>query len=198
MKLLAIPIILAAAACALVPAGLGQSQADASPAPSAAVQPIKPIHPQTISALLSAQALGAAASAPAGNPDTTPRGSAAMSSSSPSPAARTDANGDVPSDSESTEYVYRSSVDEVNVVFTVSDRRGRFITDLNQRDFQVLDDNKAAKQIVSFSHETNLPLQVGLLIDASNSIRDRFKFEQDAAIEFLTQTIRPGRGHRAL
>ena len=39
--------------------------------------------------------------------------------------------------------------------------------------------------------ETNLPLQVGLLIDASNSVRDRFKFEQESAIEFLNQTIHP-------
>ena len=43
----------------------------------------------------------------------------------------------------------------------------------------------------SFSRETNLPLRVGLLIDASNSVRDRFKFEQEAAIEFLNQIIRP-------
>jgi Ca-activated chloride channel family protein len=34
-------------------------------------------------------------------------------------------------------------------------------------------------------------LQVGLLIDASNSIRERFKFEQESAIEFLNETIRP-------
>jgi VWFA-related protein len=32
---------------------------------------------------------------------------------------------------------------------------------------------------------------VGLLVDASNSVRDRFKFEQESAIEFLNQTIRP-------
>ena len=45
-------------------------------------------------------------------------------------------------------------------------------------------------EIRSFRAETNLPLQVGLLIDASNSVRDRFKFEQESAIEFLNQTIR--------
>ena len=44
---------------------------------------------------------------------------------------------------------------------------------------------------MNFSAETDLPLRVGLLIDASNSIRDRFLFEQDAAIEFLHQIIRP-------
>jgi VWFA-related protein len=80
-------------------------------------------------------------------------------------------------------------VDEVNVVFTVTDKRGKFVTDLKKDDFRVLDDGKPAQSIRSFRAETNLPLRVGLLIDASNSIRDRFKFEQEAAIEFLNQII---------
>jgi VWFA-related protein len=81
-------------------------------------------------------------------------------------------------------------VDEVNVVFTVTDKRGKFVNDLKQDDFRVIDDNKPALSVRSFRSETNLPLRVGLLIDASNSIRDRFKFEQEAAIEFLNQIIR--------
>jgi Ca-activated chloride channel homolog len=88
-----------------------------------------------------------------------------------------------------TRFVARPN--EVNVVFTVTDKHGRRITDLKQNDFQVLDDNKPPEQIRSFAAETNLPLQVGLLIDASNSVRDRFKFEQESAIEFLNQTVRP-------
>ena len=85
----------------------------------------------------------------------------------------------------------RVPTNEVNVVFTVTDKHGRRITDLKQTDFQVLDDSKPPSEIRSFHAETNLPLQVGLLIDASNSVRDRFKFEQESAIEFLNQTIRP-------
>ena len=54
-----------------------------------------------------------------------------------------------------------------------------------------MDDKRPADAIRSFSAQTNLPLRVGLLVDASNSIRDRFKFEQEAAIEFLNQIIRP-------
>jgi Ca-activated chloride channel family protein len=81
-------------------------------------------------------------------------------------------------------------VDEVNVVFTVTDKRGKFVKDLKQDDFRVLDDGKPPVAIRSFRSETNLPLRVGLLVDASNSIRDRFKFEQEAAIEFLNQIIR--------
>jgi VWFA-related protein len=80
---------------------------------------------------------------------------------------------------------------EVNVVFVVTDKHGKRITDLKQNDFHFLDDNKPPETIRSFHAEANLPLQVGLLIDASNSVRDRFKFEQESAIEFLNQTIRP-------
>jgi VWFA-related protein len=82
-------------------------------------------------------------------------------------------------------------VDEVNVVFTVTDKHGRYVRDLHRDDFKVVDDKKPAEQIRSFSSQTDLPLQVGLLIDASNSVRDRFKFEQESAIQFLNQTVRP-------
>jgi Ca-activated chloride channel family protein len=92
---------------------------------------------------------------------------------------------------DDTLTVIRKRVDEVNVVFTVTDKRDHFVKDLTQNDFRVYDDSKPAQSIQSFSRQTNLPLRVGLLIDASNSVRDRFKFEQEAAIEFLNQIIRP-------
>jgi Ca-activated chloride channel family protein len=82
-------------------------------------------------------------------------------------------------------------VNEVNVVFTVTDKHGRYVRDLKKTDFKIIDDSKPVLEIRSFRAETDLPLEAGLLIDASNSIRDRFKFEQDAAIEFLNQTVRP-------
>jgi VWFA-related protein len=85
----------------------------------------------------------------------------------------------------------RRRVDEVNVVFTVTDKHGHYVKDLQKEDFRVIDDSRPAVEIRSFRSETDLPLQVGLLVDASNSVRDRFKFEQAAAIEFLNQIIRP-------
>jgi len=84
----------------------------------------------------------------------------------------------------------RKNVNEVDVVFTVTDRHNRYVKDLSKTDFKVVDDEKLVSEIRSFRQETDLPLQVGLLIDASNSIRDRFKFEQESAIEFLNETIR--------
>jgi len=98
-----------------------------------------------------------------------------------------------PSDDAAVDPAARFVVrrNEVNVVFTVTDKHGKRITDLKQNDFRVVDDNKPPEAVSSFRAETNLPLQVGLLIDASNSVRDRFKFEQESAIEFLNQTVRP-------
>jgi Ca-activated chloride channel family protein len=84
----------------------------------------------------------------------------------------------------------RVGTNEVNVVFTVTDKHGKRVTDMKQADFRFVDDSKPVAEIRSFHAETNLPLQVGLLIDASSSVRDRFKFEQEAAIEFLNQTVR--------
>ena len=85
----------------------------------------------------------------------------------------------------------RKTVNEVNVVFTVTDKHGRYVKDLKKNDFNFVDDSKPAAEIRDFRSQTDLPLQVGLLVDASNSVRDRFKFEQESAIEFLNQTVRP-------
>jgi Ca-activated chloride channel homolog len=98
---------------------------------------------------------------------------------------------DQPASNDQPVTTIRATTNEVNVVFTVTDKHGKRITDLKQNDFRVVDDNKPPEEIRSFHAETNLPLQVGLLIDASNSVRDRFKFEQESAIEFLNQTVRP-------
>lgn len=84
-----------------------------------------------------------------------------------------------------------TQVDIVNVVFTVQDGDGRFVQDLTRDQFRILDNNLPPREITSFEAQTGLPLRVGLLIDASNSIRDRFKFEQQAAAEFLQQTLAP-------
>lgn len=84
-------------------------------------------------------------------------------------------------------------VNEVNVVFTVTDKHNHYVKDLREADFRILDNNKPPANVRNFASETNLPLRVGLLVDASNSIRDRFRFEQQAAIEFLNQIVHPDR-----
>ena len=81
--------------------------------------------------------------------------------------------------------------DLIHVVFTVSDVHGKFIRDLKQGQFKVLDNNKPSKEIVSFEAQTGQPLRIGVLFDASNSIRDRFLFEQQTTEQFLQEIIRP-------
>ena len=66
------------------------------------------------------------------------------------------------------------NVDLVNVLFTVTDRRGKLVTDLSQKELKLLEDNRV-QSITNFSRETDLPLTIALLIDTSTSIRDRFK-----------------------
>ncbi len=96
-----------------------------------------------------------------------------------------------PAQADESVFTVRKTVREVHLVFTVTDKHGHYIKSLKKNDFKILDDGKPPEEILSFSSETDLPLQVGLLIDASESVTSRFKFEQEAAIEFLKQTIRP-------
>jgi VWFA-related protein len=83
-------------------------------------------------------------------------------------------------------------VDEVNVLFIATDKHGKFVRDLNQGDFSILDDHKPPQSILNFRRETDLPLHLGLLIDVSGSVHSRFEFEQDAATDFLQHTVRLG------
>jgi VWFA-related protein len=81
-------------------------------------------------------------------------------------------------------------VSRVNMLFTVSDKKGRFITDLSKDDFDVFE-SKKPQDIIEFSAESDLPLRLAILIDTSNSIRERFRFQQEAAIAFIDGTVRP-------
>lgn len=83
-------------------------------------------------------------------------------------------------------------VDLVNVLMTVTNKKNRLETDLTKDDFRVFEDDKP-QTIRYFSRETNLPLRIGVLVDTSSSIRDRLRFEQEAAIDFLNTTLRPGK-----
>lgn len=83
----------------------------------------------------------------------------------------------------------RTNVNLVNVLFNVVNAHNRSVADLSQSDFKVLDDNRP-EDIRFFSRQNDLPLRVGLLLDTSNSIRERIQFEQDAATDFLYGVIR--------
>ena len=83
-------------------------------------------------------------------------------------------------------------VDEVNVLFIATDRHGKFVRNLNQNDFNFFDDHKPVQSILNFRRETDLPIQMGLLVDVSGSVQGRFAFEKEAATGVLQDIIRPG------
>ena len=80
----------------------------------------------------------------------------------------------------------------VNVPLTVTDKKNRLVIMMTKDDFNLFEDGKP-QTIQYFSRETDLALRIGLLIDTSNSIRDRLRFEQQAATDFLSDTIRRGK-----
>ncbi len=90
-----------------------------------------------------------------------------------------------PADPEST---IRVEVFRVPLLFTVTDQKNHFITDLDREDFRVFD--KGKRQVIKeFVRESELPLRIGILLDTSNSIRNRFKFEKEAAVEFVRTVL---------
>jgi VWFA-related protein len=82
------------------------------------------------------------------------------------------------------------SVNEVIVPVTVTDDRGRFVSNLEAKDFRILDENKP-QRIRFFSHDQKQPIVVGFLIDMSNNTRVHWKTYQDAILE-LVWSLLPG------
>lgn len=113
--------------------------------------------------------------------------------SAPAPAAQDPAQR--PTAGESATDVntptIRLNANEVSLIFTVTDKHGGFKPNLQQSDFALLDDGRAPEHINSFHQQINLPLRVGIVVDASTSIRSRFQFEQQSASEFLLQVVKP-------
>src|ERR1700731_2944895 len=115
----------------------------------------------------------------------------AYTSGAPSLSAYNSANSaTVEADDQNAVITLHSRVNEVNVLFIATDKHGKFVRDLNQNDFSILDDHKPPQAILNFRRETDLPLHMGLLIDVSGSVNGRFDFEQGAATSFLEHTVR--------
>jgi Ca-activated chloride channel homolog len=90
---------------------------------------------------------------------------------------------------QQSDQTIKSVVNLVDVLFTVLNRRNKLVPELEKSDFKIWDD-KYPQEIRYFSKQSDLPLRIGMLLDTSNSIRDRIKFEQDASINFLFSVLR--------
>ena len=129
-------------------------------------------------------------------PDPQPPAASAPTSQQPAvtapaaqqPAAQQPGATPAPEQDQPTETI-KVQVNEVNLIFTVTDKKGKFITGLKRENFGLLDDGRPPLAVLRFTQQTNLPLRVGIMLDTSSSIRQRFQFEQDSAIEFLLQIL---------
>jgi VWFA-related protein len=127
-----------------------------------------------------AQPSNTAPQQPAASPQQSPAATAAPGQQTTTPS--------LPNPDQPTETI-KVQVNEVNLIFTVTDKKGKFITGLRRENFGLLDDGRPPTAVVQFTQQTNLPLRVGIMLDTSSSIRSRFQFEQDSAIAFLLQVL---------
>jgi len=116
--------------------------------------------------------------------------SAYLSGSPTLNASTTNSSAAATDEPQTSMVTLHARVNEVNVLFIATDKHGKFVRDLNQNDFSILDDHKPPQAILNFRRETDLPLHLGLLIDISGSVDSRFEFEKDAATSFLQQSLR--------
>src|SRR6187399_1119109 len=84
------------------------------------------------------------------------------------------------------------NVERVNIMFSVKDNKGKLITSLKQSDFKLFEDDKP-QTIERVNIDTDLPLNIALLIDRSGTVQNQLKLEKDAAIEFLNRTLKHGK-----
>ncbi len=78
----------------------------------------------------------------------------------------------------------------VNVPLNIKDTKGHWITTLDPTSLRVYEDDKP-QTIQRISKDTDVSLNVGLLLDISNSIAERFAFQQETARAFLASILKP-------
>ncbi len=82
----------------------------------------------------------------------------------------------------------RVTVNEVIVPVTVTDDKGRFVSDLDEKDFHIFEENKP-QTIRYFTRERSQPVVVGFLLDLSSASRIHWKNYQDALIELIQNLL---------
>lgn len=91
---------------------------------------------------------------------------------------------------QAEQFTISVGVNLVNVLFSVTDDRGRFISGLGPNDF-IVDEDGVTQEVLHFARENELPLTLALLVDTSPSVRPVFDEEQRTAVAFLRSILRP-------
>jgi len=107
----------------------------------------------------------------------------------PAAASSTPDNQDIP------EQRIQVRVEEVQIPFSVFDKNGSLVLDLEKEDFTILE-NGVPQAIQYFSPPVNLPLRFGILIDTSSSTRQRIKFEKEAAMQLGYYVLSHNKDHQ--
>ena len=85
----------------------------------------------------------------------------------------------------------KAKVQEVPLVLSVTDHKGKYVDGLAPSDLTILDNNQEQTAVTFFEHQTNLPLSVAIIIDASSSVAHRFSAEQSTIKSFIRTIARP-------
>ncbi len=93
--------------------------------------------------------------------------------------------------SSAPDYTIRSTVPEVRLQFTVADERGHPVQNLSVDDVRILDNQSPVDKVHDFALDEDLPLRLGIVLDASDSVKRVLPEEKAAAIKFLNQILRP-------
>ncbi len=106
----------------------------------------------------------------------------------PPPGSESQPAQDTPQGEEPT-ATFKTRTDLVQTFFNVKDHKGGLIPNLTKDDFQVFEDGKA-QTIKYFSANSDLPLTLGILIDASASQTRVLQAEKDVGGSFLQDVLR--------
>jgi VWFA-related protein len=88
-------------------------------------------------------------------------------------------------------FTFRRDVREVRLQFTVADEQGRLVQDLSPDDVRIFDDRAPVEHFSDFERAEDLPLQLGIAVDTSDSVKRVLPEEKAAAINFLGRILRP-------
>lgn len=114
----------------------------------------------------------------------------------PTPTATPNPQGETDTTNDEGDVV-RVNTDLTNILLTAIDKDRRFITTLRREDLR-LTENGIPQEVTIFQRETDLPLSLAILIDASESQKGVLADEQRDALAFLTAVLRPDRDQAAI
>lgn len=94
--------------------------------------------------------------------------------------------------SDVPEFTMQKDIREVRVEFKVTDRRGHNLDSITASDFQIMDDGREVPALTGFRRESDLPINIAILIDSSRSTASELPMEKQLALDFLTDFLRTG------